>query len=201
MTEIKKRKVDSPRVALRIGYIRAGAGEDPLEQRRQLLASGSDEIFEDIDVAASAVFKPSLIAALKRAQRGDEIIVSRLDRLGSTLGTLMMDLQLIESIGLRFKSVHEGISSDPGGEFYRHVRMLAGFQRDVAATRRQAEAAEREAIAAGERHGGQPALIAADVWEEYRALMKIDKSWTAARVAKVLGVSRQAIHKRMKAAA
>lgn len=180
---------------MKIGYLRTAAHEDAFKQKEQLNGAGAEVIFEDIGVASSAVFKPAYVKALKSAKPGDELIVTRLDRLASTFGTLLIEVQVVETLGLGLCALEDGISSPVDGEFFRHVRALQGFQRSVTCARGQADT-PREIRA---HTGGQPALIEPAEWMKYRHLMKTDKAWTLARVARELGVSRQAIYKRLKA--
>lgn len=186
---------------MKIGYLRSSGADDPAVQRRELLSAGVDEIFEDVDVPPSAVFKPAYVAALKRAKAGDVLVVCGLDRLASTVGTLLLEVQFIERLGLGLSALSEGMQTAPDGEFFRHARMLEGFQRGVAAVRRAAEISADPALETPVRKGGQPALVEPEEWEKYRLLMLADKSWTLGRVAKELGISRQAVHKRFKVSA
>lgn len=178
---------------MKIGYARTAPGETTLAlQREALIAAGCGMIFEDEDIRASAVLKPGFASALRAAAEGDTLVVWRLDRLARSMGSLLTDLQLLESLGLRFASIEDDIG--PEGSFYTHIRALARFGDLVAAARPE----ERDAgDAAPVRKRGRAATIDDAQWSELVALMAPPLSMPVAEVAKIAGVSRQAIYKRL----
>lgn len=178
---------------MKIGYARTAPGETTLAlQREALIAAGCGMIFEDEDIRASAVLKPGLGSALRAAAAGDTLVVWRLDRLARSMGSLLTDLQLLESLGLGFVSIEDDIG--PDGGFYTHIRALARFGDLVAATRRE----ERDAgDVSPARKRGRAATIDGAQWSELVTLMAPPLSMPVAEVAKMAGVSRQAIYKRL----
>lgn len=99
--------------------------------------------------------------------------------------------------GFAFRSLHEQIeTASPAGRLFFHiVGALAEFERDIIRAR------TREGMAAARRRGaklGRPPAISDEQWTEARRLLSGDNPKTPAEVARLLGVSRQAIHKRLK---
>jgi len=178
---------------MKIGYARTAPGETTLAlQRKALIAAGCGMIFEDEDIRASAVLKPGFANALRAAAAGDTLVVWRLDRLARSMGSLLTDLQLLESLGLGFASIEDDIG--PEGSFCTHIRALARFGDLVAAARRE----ERDAgDATPVRKRGRAATIDGVQLSELVALMAPPVSMPVADVAKMAGVSRQAIYKRL----
>jgi DNA invertase Pin-like site-specific DNA recombinase len=180
---------------MKIGYARTAPGETTLAlQRAALIAAGCGMIFEDENIRASAVLKPGLASALRAAAAGDTFVVWRLDRLARSIGSLLTDLQLLESLGLGFASIEDDIGPEVDGGFYTHIRALARFGDLVAAARRE----ERDAgDAAPVRKRGRAATIDDARWSELVTLIAPPVSMPVADVAKMAGVSRQAIYKRL----
>jgi DNA invertase Pin-like site-specific DNA recombinase len=135
---------------------------------------------------------------LEFARNGDELVVWRLDRLSRSLKEL---IELADALGQRnlaFRSLHEQIETvSPAGRLFFHiVGALAEFEREIirARTRDGMNAARR----AGKRLG-RPPTISDEQWTEAKALMSGSDPKKPAEVARLLGVSRQAVSKRLKA--
>ena len=85
----------------------------------------------------------------------------------------------------------------PAGELFFHiVGAFAQFERDVIRERTRAglDAARR----AGKKLG-RPPSISEEQWQTVKRLMGAEPPLSPAQAAKLLGVSRQAVHKRLKA--
>lgn len=182
---------------MKIGYARVSTGEQNLAlQIDALRDAGAERIFEDKGVSGSAVFKPAYAEMLRSARAGDEIIVWRLDRLARSLITLITELRMLGSLDVGFRSLNEQIETvTPGGRLFFHmIGAFAEFERDVIRERTNAgmDAARRAGVKLG-----RPPTISDEQWKMAVELMAEPSSMSAANVAKLLGVSRQAIHKRL----
>lgn len=184
---------------MKIGYARVSTDEQNLRMQLDALeAFGVEKIFEDRGVSGSAVIKPALRECLEFAREGDELVVWRLDRLSRSLKEL---IELADALGQRnlaFRSLHEQIETvSPAGRLFFHiVGALAEFEREIIRAR------TREGMAAARRAGkrlGRPPAISDEQWREAKALMSGPKPKKAAEVGRLLGVTRQAISKRLKA--
>ena len=184
---------------MKIGYARVSTDEQNLRMQIDALeAAGAEKIFEDRGISGSAVIKPALRECLEFARDGDELVVWRLDRLSRSLKEL---IELADTLGQRnlaFRSLHEQIETvSPAGRLFFHiVGALAEFEREIirARTRDGMNAARR----AGKRLG-RPPTISDEQWTEAKALMSGSDPKKPAEVARLLGVSRQAVSKRLKA--
>ena len=184
---------------MKIGYARVSTSEQNLAlQRDALKAAGCERIFEDQGVSGSAVFKPGYGEALRYARPGDEIVVWRMDRLSRSLLALITELRMLKECGFGFRSLTEQIETvTPAGQLFFHIiGAFAQFERDVIRER------TREGLAAARRAGkklGRPPSITAEQWETVKRLMAGEPALSPAQAAKLLGVSRQAVHKRLRA--
>ena len=186
---------------MRLGYARVSTEETTLElQIAALRSAGAECIYEDAGVSGSAVIKPAYNDMLRSAHAGDEIIVWRLDRLSRSLSTLMLELQLFGRRQLAFRSLSEEIETvTPTGQMFFHmVDAFVRFERDVMAERSIAALASPTGAT---RQRGRPPTISDEQWSMARKLMAAEPPLSVAGAAKLLGVSRQAVHKRLKAEA
>ncbi|GMM62444.1 recombinase family protein [Novosphingobium pituita] len=183
---------------MKLGYARVSTGEQNLAlQIDALRAAGVERIFEDKGVSGSMVLKPAFADMLRHARAGDEIIVWRLDRLGRSLTSLITELELLAKLDLGFRSLTEQIETvTPGGRLFFHmVGAFAQFERDV--IRERTNAGLQAARRAGKRLG-RPPSISDSQWQQVKALMSGSAEMSVASVADLLGVSRQAIYKRLR---
>lgn len=183
---------------MKLGYARVSTDEQNLAlQIDALKAAGAERIYEDKGVSGAAVLKPAYGKLLDQARAGDEIIVWRLDRLSRSLMTLIIELEALKELRLGFRSLTENIETvTPAGQLFFHVvGAFAQFERDVIRERTNAglDAARR----AGKQLGRPPSINEAQ-WRQAVELMEPPHNMSAAAVAKLLGVSRQAISKRLK---
>lgn len=186
---------------MKIGYARVSTGEQNLDlQIDALRAAGAERIFEDRGVSGSAVFKPGYVELVRQLRPGDEVMVWRLDRLSRSLTALIAELESLAALDVAFRSLTEQIETvTPAGRLFFHmVGAFAQFERDVILERTNAglEAARR----AGKKLG-RPATISPEQWKHAVQLMQGPAAMSPSAVAALLGVSRQAVHKRLKGAA
>ena len=184
---------------MKIGYARVSTGEQNLAlQRDALKAAGCEQIFEDHGVSGSAVLKPQYMEALRLARAGDEIVVWRLDRLSRSLMSLITELRMLDECQLGFCSLNEQIETvTPAGQLFFHmVGAFAQFERDVIRER------TRAGLDSARRRGkklGRPPAISDEQWQIAKALMGGPEGKSPAEIARLLGISRQPVHKRLKA--
>ena len=185
--------------AVKIGYARVSTGEQNLAmQRDALAAAGCGKIFEDQGISGSAVIKPGYVEALQYSRPGDEIVVWRMDRLSRSLLTLITDLQLLADRQLAFRSLTEQIETvTPSGQLFFHiVGAFAQFERDVIRERTM------DGLASARRAGkklGRPPAVSDEQWQLARSLMEGENGKRPSEIARLLGISKQAVHKRLKA--
>jgi DNA invertase Pin-like site-specific DNA recombinase len=183
---------------MKIGYARVSTNDQNLDmQIKALKEAGAERIFTDKGVSGGAVFKPGWNEALNIARPGDELIVWRLDRLSRSLKDLIAELGKLKEVGLIFRSLHDNIETGTasGQLFFHIIGAFAQFERDITLVR------TFEGLAAARAAGkklGRPSAIRDEQWMEVKLLMAAEPPMTPAQAARVLGISRQAVHSRLK---
>ncbi|SQD03564.1 phage recombinase [Escherichia coli] len=85
-----------------IGYVRVSTNDQNTDlQRNALVCAGCEQIFED-KLSGTRTDRPGLKRALKRLQKGDTLVVWKLDRLGRSMKHLISLVGNYESEGLIF---------------------------------------------------------------------------------------------------
>jgi len=118
----------------RIGYARVSTTDQKLRMQLDALkAARCDQIFKDHGVSGGKASRPGLDEALKTLNRGDALVVLKLDRLGRSVQHLSDLLVRLGNEGIHFCSLAEGINTTtPGGKLVYHLfAAFAEFQRDV----------------------------------------------------------------------
>lgn len=146
----------------RIGYVRVSTHEQNLDlQIRALKEAGCQEIFQD-KISGSKKSRSGLDAMMAFAEKGDCIIVWRLDRLGRSLIDLVSIVNSFNDRGIGFKSLSDNIvdTSSPSGEMvFGLFAVLAQYERKLIQERTQAGLV---AARAKGNVGGRPPLDPAD---------------------------------------
>ncbi|PPF39167.1 invertase [Rathayibacter sp. AY1A3] len=176
-----------------IGYVRVSTKEQNLDlQREAMERAGITKVFEDQGVSGTLASRPGLEKALSAMDRGDVLVVWKLDRLGRSVKNVLDLLDNLDMEGKHFRSLTEGI--DTGGPMGRAmltiVAAFAQLERDQLVERTNAGLAV--ARAAG-RTGGRPRKLDAKRVESARKL--IDSGDSISHVAKTLGVSRPTLYR------
>ncbi|RMA40897.1 recombinase family protein [Rhodophyticola porphyridii] len=143
-----------------IGYARVSTAEQNLAlQVSALRAAGCTEIFEELGVSGAQAERPALEAALGALERGDTLIVWRLDRLGRSLRHLIDLNDELTARGCYFESLTEKIdTSSAMGKFVFHILgAVAELEREIIRERTLAGMAE---AAKQGRLPGRPRLAA-----------------------------------------
>ena len=88
---------------MKIGYARVSTDEQNLDlQRAALEAAGCERVFEDRGISGADSASPGLAAALGALGAGDVLAVWKLDRLGRSLGQLIVMIDGIGKAGAGF---------------------------------------------------------------------------------------------------
>ena len=108
---------------MKIGYARVSTDEQNLDlQRSALEAAGCERVFEDRGISGAESARPGLAAALAALGAGDVLAVWKLDRLGRSLGQLIVMIDGIGKAGAGFQSLSENINTTTaGGRLIFHV--------------------------------------------------------------------------------
>lgn len=187
---------------MRVGYGRVSTrDQNPDGQRDALAAAGCDEVFVD-SASGKLSSRPQLDQALLVARRaGDQLVVTKLDRLGRSLEHLIQLSEVLQERGVDLVVLDQGIdtSTPVGRMFFQVLGSIAEFEHALMSERtRDGLAAAR---ARGRTGGQKPKLtprqarIAQEMYDELGADGK--RVHTVQRIAEEFGVSRPTIYRHL----
>lgn len=156
---------------MNIGYARVSTEDQNLDlQNHALQQAGCEIIFKDHGVSGAAVKRLGLTKALRRAAKGDVLVVWKLDRLGRSLPHLVEVINGLRKRGVGFRSLQEQIDTTcAGGRFYFHMlAALAEFERELISERTRAG---MDAVRRRGKHIGRPFKLTLAQCDQARALI------------------------------
>ncbi|NKR28883.1 recombinase family protein [Rhodococcus hoagii] len=178
-----------------VGYARCSTrGQDLRAQRTALKRLGvePDRIYTDKGYTGRNRERPGLHQALAACREGDVLVVTKLDRLGRSMGDLRAIADELESKGTRLSiggSIHD--PTDLMGKFFfGMLSLLAEFEADLISSRTREGMAE--AKKAGRLKGKQPRLSPLrrkKLLEEYES-----GDYSPAELCEFSGLSRSAMY-------
>ena len=184
-----------------IGYARVSTEDQSLGlQLDALRAAGCGTVFEDQGVSGSTTQRPGLWAALAACQRGDVLLVWKLDRLGRSLLDLVNLVEELKrrEVGLKVLT-GEGASIDTTKAEGRLIlgvfAAMSEFERELI---RERTAAGMKAARARGVHVGRPRKLTPDRLAHAREL--IDGGRERADVAALLGIGVATLRRNLKGA-
>jgi DNA invertase Pin-like site-specific DNA recombinase len=144
-----------------IGYARVSTEDQATDaQADALTAAGCAVIFRE-HISGAKATRPELLEALAKVQRGDVLVVARLDRLARSLSHLLSVIAELDAKGAHFKSLADPIdTTTPQGRFALQV-LGAVAELERALIRERTKDGLRAAKRRG-RVGGNPKLRAGD---------------------------------------
>ena len=184
---------------MRIGYGRVSTrDQNPEAQHDALQAAGCDEIF--IDTASGRLARrPELDKALLSANRtGDQLVVTKLDRLGRSLEHLIELAKLLQSRGVDLVVLDQGIdtSTAVGRLFFQIIGAIAEFEHALMSERTMdgLMAARARGRTGGQKPklGSRQVKVAREMYDETSEDGK--RKYTVAEIAAEFGVSRPTIY-------
>lgn len=181
---------------MKIGYGRVSTADQSVEvQRAALLELGvpHDRIHLDRGVSGRRRHRPALDRALAELRPGDELVVTKLDRLGRSLRDL---LDLADQIREKGAVLSVGQTTydpdDPmGSVLFQVLGLLAEFE--VAMNRERTREGVAKAKAEGKFKGRQPKLSAAEAAKLRR--MYASGEYTAAELGRFFGLHRTSVYR------
>lgn len=175
-----------------IGYARVSTGDQNTEaQHRALTDAGCERVFTDHATSGKTTSRPELDRMLEHLRSGDQVIVWKLDRLGRDTRHLLELLERFHAEGVSFRSIHDGITTDPsGGTMARAmaeamltiISAFSKLERDQISERTKAGL---ETARAHGRVGGRP-VVEADHPDVLRAKELHSKGFSASDIGKHL---------------
>ena len=169
--------------------------QDVAGQTLRLERAGAIKVFTDVR-SGKAANRPGLEALLSYARRGDTLAVVRLDRLGRSLGELLMTVALLKERGIDFLSLEEKIdTASAAGELVFHVfGAIAHFERRLIAER------TKDGIAAARARGKRPGRRPLDPDRIAAALKLVQAGLSPTAAARQLGLGRSTVYREVRRA-
>jgi DNA invertase Pin-like site-specific DNA recombinase len=177
-----------------LGYARVSTAEQNADlQIRALKDAGCRKVYTDHGVSGTKAKRPQLEKLLEHARAGDELVVWKLDRLGRNTRQLLDLVDHLDSEGVHFRSLTEGIATTgPMGKAMLTVMSaFAQLERDQLAERTKAGMKAAEARG---RKGGRPS-VSPDSEKVRQAGQYRHAGLTPPEIAKLLGVSRATVYR------
>ncbi|WPZ35529.1 recombinase family protein [Thalassobaculum sp. OXR-137] len=175
------------------GYGRVSTDDQDLGlQTDALLAAGvaDGDIFTDQGISGSCSDRPGLDRLLATVERGDVIVIWRLDRLGRSVVHLANMAEDLSQRGVGLRSLSDGVdtSTATGRLVYSILSSLAEFERETIRERVKAgmAAAKKRGVGLGRR----PALTSHQ--REHAKNLRAE-GHSCASVAAILGVDRSTV--------
>lgn len=171
------------------GYARVSTNDQETTlQIDALTRAGVDQITQE--KSSSIGKRPALRALLPRLQKGDVLIVYKLDRLARSLKDLLQILEQLEHCGCGFRSLTEPIDTvSPAGKLMLNILgSVAEFERSL--IRERAIAGQVAAIRQGRWPGRPRALNPA---QENEVFARWQQGQTQAAIAADFGVSHDVV--------
>ena len=119
---------------MKIAYIRVSSLEGNLDaQRKTVIDAGAEKVFEEKVSGRTIKKRPQMKMLLDTLRKGDEVIVTKLDRLGRSLVDLHRIAEKIHDAGAKLNILDLKIdTSTPTGELLWNILgSLAQFERSL----------------------------------------------------------------------
>ena len=184
----------------RLGYARVSLADQNTDlQVRELEAAGCERIYKDQGISGARVSRPELDRLLDRLGPGDEVVVWKLDRLGRNTRHLLELLDDFKAQGIKFRSLRDGIATDPASEVggamaHAMVTIISAFaqlERDQLSER--TKAGMTAAAANGRRAGRREITI--DHEKVKRAHELKARGLKPTDIGKIIGASRATVYR------
>jgi DNA invertase Pin-like site-specific DNA recombinase len=187
---------------VRIGYGRVSTrDQNPDAQHDALRAAGCDEIFID-KASGKLARRPELDKALLCANRsGDQLVVTKLDRLGRSLEHLIELAKLLQGRGVDLVVLDQGIDTSTaiGRLFFQIIGAIAEFEHALMSERTidGLAAARARGRTGGQKPklGPRQVMLARQMYDETGQDGK--RKHTVAQIAAEFGVSRPTIYRHL----
>jgi DNA invertase Pin-like site-specific DNA recombinase len=189
---------------MKIGYGRVSTrDQNPATQHDALTAAGCDPVFTD-KASGKLARRPELDKALLVARTGDQLVVTKLDRLGRSLAHLIDLAAALQARGVDLVVLDQGIdtSTAVGRMFFHILGAIAEFEHALMSERTMDGLAA--ARARGRTGGQKPKLtprqarIAQNMYAETGRDGK--RRYTVAQIAAEFGVTRPTIYRHLELA-
>jgi DNA invertase Pin-like site-specific DNA recombinase len=175
-----------------IGYARVSTNDQELHLQIDALkqAGCMDELIFTDKVSGAKSYRPGLDACLKKVEKGDVLLVWRLDRLGRSMSHLVGLVEQLQQKGIGFKSICDGAidTTTASGELIFNIfSSLAQFERRLIQERTRAGLS---AARARGRKGGRKPVQADNPKVKMAKKMSKDRNMSIDEICSTLRISR-----------
>lgn len=178
-----------------VGYARVSTGDQDLALQIDALESaGCTRIYDDKISGAKSV-RRGLDECLSALQRGDTLIVWRLDRLGRSMQHLVSVVTDLKERGINFRSIQDGAidTTTASGELVFNIfASIAQFERELIRERTNAGLA---AARARGRKGGRRPISPSDPKVKAARAMHADPCQSIKEICETLNISRATLYR------
>jgi DNA invertase Pin-like site-specific DNA recombinase len=187
-------------LGMRVGYARVSSRDQhPEAQQDALKAAGCDEVFLD-KASGKLARRPGLDNALRSANRaGDQLVITKLDRLGRSVEHLLELSNELQRRGVDLVVLDQGIdtSTAVGRMFFQILSAIAEFEHALMSERTMDGLAA--ARARGRTGGQKPKLGTRQARLAREMYDQLDEhgrnNFTVAQIAAEFGVTRPTIYR------
>jgi DNA invertase Pin-like site-specific DNA recombinase len=126
---------------MKIGYARVSTNDQNFDLQMDVLnKAGCERIFTDQGVSGATIEREGLSQAIAAVEKGDVLVVWKLDRLGRSLSFLIELIDKLRKDQAGFESLSDGINTTTaGGKLVFHIMgALAEFERALILERSKA---------------------------------------------------------------
>jgi DNA invertase Pin-like site-specific DNA recombinase len=176
---------------MKIGYARVSSSGQSLELQLEALdAAGCEKIYREKESGRSADNRAELQLALDQLRNGDELVVTRLDRLARSVADLYAIVARIAAVGASFACLQQpgANTGDATGKLLLGILgVVAEFENNLRRDR------QREGIAAAKATGvyrGRKRTI-----EATKVRAAVAEHGGASAAAKALGIGRASVYR------
>ena len=170
------------------GYARVSSSDQSLDlQREALVAAGCTAVRGEVVSGTSTTGRDELRVVLDFIAKGDELVVTRIDRLGRSIGDLQTILLELRAKGATLRATEQPIdTSTAAGKLF--FDMLGAFAEFETCIRRERQA---EGIAAAKKRGAYRGRKPSVDRDEVRRLSS--EGLKPGQIARELGCSRSTV--------
>lgn len=174
-----------------IGYARVSSAGQSLDiQIEALTAAGCEKIEAEKKSGRTAVDRPELARALDQLRTGDQLVVTRLDRLARSVEDLQRLVEQINATGAAFRCLQQGgvdTTTSTGKLMLAILGAVAEFENDIRRER------QRDGIEKAKEKGiyrSRPATI-----DEQQIASLSEAGLGATEITRRLGISRASVYR------
>lgn len=175
---------------MKVGYARVSTSGQSLDvQLEKLKEAGCGKIFSEKQSGKTASDRSELQTMLEFVREGDQVIITRLDRISRSMNDLLTIATTLENKGVSLTATEQvfDTSSSSGRLMFNLLGAFAAFELDIRKER------QMEGIAKMKEEGrptGRPSII-----NEEAVIEALRANKGVAEIVKELGISRSAVYR------